>query len=159
MCVEGDPDGATDVRAAAALLCRQTEALSSVPAPITSPPLCPRSPSSSEGFSFALLRSLQHKWFLHHAAKEDGAGRCGSRSTRSPSSRVLEAGTLLAPAAVHFILLQLVVLRAALEVLLPILFCSPNFFFGSTRQNKLPLHCRCINSGSATFSFFYTDDR
>lgn len=43
MGVRGDPDGATDVLAAAALLCRQTESceLGLCSAPITFPLLCP----------------------------------------------------------------------------------------------------------------------
>lgn len=64
--VEGDPDGATDVRAAAALLCRETEALRRVSALcshhlpsalfLSPPPL-----KASSLLFHALLRSLQHR--------------------------------------------------------------------------------------------------
>lgn len=112
VCVEADPDGATDVLAAAALLCRQTEALSRVSAlcshhlPSALPSLS-LSLSSSKGFSFALSRSSEVtpaqtislarcvSGERGGAAKEDGAGRYGFRTSRcsadSPSSRVLEA--------------------------------------------------------------------
>lgn len=166
VCAEADPDGATDVRAAAALLCRQTEALSRVP----SPSLCSALTlplSASKGFSFAPSRSSEvtpaqtaplttlRSWEARR--RSEGGRRWTIRAPDHPLQRrlsllnmSLRRESLLTPAAIHLINLQLALLPAALEAPLTVLRASHNFPFNSACQKKLPFQFRCINTGTAT---------
>lgn len=157
--------------AAAALLCRQTEALCRLSALCSHhlPSALPsHSLSSSKGFSFALSRSSEvtpaQMVSLPRCAggkrggtaEEDGAGRYGLGTTRSsadsPSSHVLEAEK--PPPSSCRSLDQLAAWSVAWRSGSPA-HCARNFFFDSTCQNKLPLQRCCINTETATFFFFF----